>query len=488
MALDILLITISDIARPYMMGVATLKSCLDDHGLKGLCFDPVNAYFEKHPYPQESFLKNYSGDCFPFVKDEGEQVELRTQEEKGIYQVLQEKIEQEKPRYIGFSLVAGNYYLSFLLARKLKQDFPSIPIAFGGPAMSDKHPFDYHRIKFVDYFIYGEGEDHLVNILTQTKDQLIEENRDGLTIRYSTEEQDGVHVNSKENPREKDDKLYLPDFSDFEAYQYYRDYFKENQPITLSRGCPYKCTFCNVRRFSNTYINNPVEVCVEEIKKYNQSGIENFMIVDSIINGNPKWLEEFCRSIIEQQLKFSWAASFRIQSGMTDPNYFKMLVEAGCHSMVIGLESASHNVLKDMKKYSNTKKLDEIFQTIRAIKKEVTININLQLIIGYPTETDEDFQNTLNFIFNNMDVIDEVATGSLFLMMNDFKEEYSKSHGDLIHHRSDADWSTPLSTPEVRLERGLKMVRLLEKLKIPYNMYYLDKYQDLVKSMQSKSA
>jgi radical SAM superfamily enzyme YgiQ (UPF0313 family) len=484
--LDILLVTIAEINRPYMMGVATLKAYLKTQNISSICTDPVNEYMQDHlkneNYDEGQFLSLYNPDSFSFVNPDhsNDLTSPSSPEEKGIANALLKNVEQNNPRFIGFSLIAGNIFLSLMLAKFIKSKYPQLPIILGGCAFADKLPFDYEQLEFIDYFVYGDGEENIVRILCEEHKSLISNDYQGLSFKYLVDNKVNLHENKTIYFQKNQETFYYPDFSDFERFNYYKEFFNQNQPLTFSRGCPYRCTFCNVKQFSYRYTLNPVSHCIEEVKKYTNSGINQFMIVDSIINGNPKWLTEFCDQVIQEKLQIKWMASFRLQSPMKKIEYFHKIVDAGCELMIIGLESGSHQVLKDMKKYYNLDSLDQIFTQIREFKKNRQLRIYLQLIIGYPTETEKDFNDTLNFIFKHVDVIDEVATASVFMMLDDFKEAYNKTHNDLLYHRSAMDWETKNSTPLARLNRANKLERLLKKLNIPYHMYYKEKIQTLI--------
>lgn len=482
---DILLVTVSEVARPYMMGVATLKAYLKTKHVEAKCVDPVNQYMEQlDSLPESTFLEKYNPDASIFIDEKNKTGHTvpTSEHEKGIAKELSNYIEKFNPRFLGFSLIAGNFYLTFLLAKYVKKHFPKLPIILGGCAMADQLPFDFEKLEFIDYFVFGDGEENLVNILSKSNSELLKENHMGLSFKHkpSPLSLSKTHSNKEVYFSKNQDIFYYPDFTDFENYNYYKTFFKNNQPLTLSRGCPYRCTFCNVKQFSYRYSFNPVDLCIKEIKKYTDSGVSRFIVVDSIINGNPKWLKEFCHAIIKNKLQIEWVASFRLQSIMKHLDYFKMITDAGCESMIIGLESASHNVLKDMKKYFNLDSINQIFDQIREIKKTRPIRIYLQLIIGYPTESDEDFKETLNFVFKHMDVIDEIASASVFMMLDDFKAAYEKKNDNLIYHYSPMDWATDKSTPENRLERAVKLENLFKKLKIPYEMYYQERIEKVV--------
>ncbi len=121
--------------------------------------------------------------------------------------------------------------------------------------------------------------------------------------------------------------------------------------------------------------------------------------------------------------------------------------KSGCVSLAYGVESGSPFVLKDMRKNMN---LDEVKRIIRDTKR-AGIQASCFFLIGYPTETEEDFQLTLSFIEENAEYIhrfDQITGCHIeedsYLGLN--LDKYG------ITFKEDG-WHSQCSTPRIRMER-----------------------------------
>lgn len=139
---------------------------------------------------------------------------------------------------------------------------------------------------------------------------------------------------------------------------------------------------------------------------------------------------------------------------------------AGCHHLTFGFESGSARINKEMKKGYKFKEYDnnyaaEVFKNCM----NNGIQVVLFLIIGYPTETKEDFEETMKFLKKYRKWIDAVYCMSTFIlsreMSNDDDPKWGRSRfhlrsargggGDLTPHP--IEWESASNTYEERLER-----------------------------------
>lgn len=169
-----------------------------------------------------------------------------------------------------------------------------------------------------------------------------------------------------------------------------------------------------------------------------------------------------------------------MQKQMRKKRYFDVLGLGRCNTMIFGLESGSPTVLKHMKKFHNREIIDQIFEVIREVKKERNLEIHLQIIVGYPTETDEDFDQTIELIDKFSDVITSINSMGAFLLgetqhlVDEMKRDYNLEMVD------SSNWSTSVCTPEDRLRRFQKLEDLLIKKGIPYRPFYKSRLETLL--------
>src|SRR5690606_22834025 len=141
------------------------------------------------------------------------------------------------------------------------------------------------------------------------------------------------------------------------------------------------------------------EHVVESLRYYVENyGITKFTICDLAVNGNWKLLDKICDAIIASGLKVELRAQ-GIPRRQMKLWLMQKMKQAGFVEMQWGLETGSDKVLKAMDK-------DWMFTIEEA--QEVIRNCHIAEIktcmfcmVGYPTETEEDFQMTYDFIDRN---------------------------------------------------------------------------------------
>lgn len=335
-----------------------LKGCLNRAGLSSICFD-----------------FNYS-----FMKKFGEKGLRWCETGTGYCKEFEDFIISYSNKFINFEWICISVftYNSQNFTRKLLElirEKTSAKIVIGGTGIVNNQGADYdgHTQQFgdelleknlVDFVIKGDGDISLPNLikgLPYTEGQLLDLKN-----------------------------LPYPDYSDinFDDYEY------RTAIVTGSRGCVRDCTFCDVGFFWSKYKYRPGnEVANEIIHLYHLYGIKNFGFSDSLVNGSLKEFRVFCKTLADANLPINWQGQFIFRSGMTNEDWDN-LKKSGCKKLWIGIESGSEKIRNDMKKKFSNKILYE------SVEHAAVRNIEMVylLIVGYPTETKSDFQETLDFI------------------------------------------------------------------------------------------
>jgi radical SAM superfamily enzyme YgiQ (UPF0313 family) len=323
--------------------------------------------------------------------------------------------------FVGFSLFKRNLYFSLSLAQKIKEKFPKKKIIFGGP-----HTFFLKRENKLNpeyWWVIGEGEIPLSSILEDEKKKI-----------YLFEEIENL------------DNLPFLDPKDIN-FSLYSQYF----PLLTSRGCPYKCRFCSEKElFKKFRYHSPLYIA-EQIKfLVNRYNFKYFVFCDSLINYNYRWLEEFCTLIIKYNLDIKWEAQARIDKSLTT-EIANLMKKSGCYNLFVGLENGSDRTLNLMQKGFDAKTALDFFKKL----KEAKLHFEVSLIFGYPQETDKDFQETLDFIVKNKEIIPKIAQANPFVdYLKDFpNDKFPNKEG---------------------LERVKKFLSVLEENKIKYTKSFIN--------------
>jgi anaerobic magnesium-protoporphyrin IX monomethyl ester cyclase len=254
-----------------------------------------------------------------------------------------------------------------------------------------------------DFVIMGEAEKSFPQFLHELFNT---ENPDwssvaGLVYKDVT----GTLIKNKVDYIEDLDELKWPDLDaiDFETYldndYRYKSPLVRSAPIWVTRGCPYKCTFCaapavngsDVRTHSVAYMKKFVEHLVET------RNIKWFNIIDDNFTLHVDYAKDFCKEFIDLNLpiNFSTPNGVRMQRG--DTELWKLMKKAGWDFLVIAPESGSQNTLRIMKKGLKVDQVPHIVKEIKSAK----LKVHGFFIIGYPGENKEDLYVTKEFIIKS---------------------------------------------------------------------------------------
>lgn len=354
---------------------------------------------------------------------------------------------------IGFSAYYSNIYPVLRLAEKIKALNPRKILLIGGPEAAEKYAvFDY-----IDFIVPGEGEETLLELL-----DAINGNQSYGGIQGLIYKADGKIINTGARPFiDNLDKLPFPVFQNFSKNKY--NY--ECIPIAGSRGCINKCSFCTESRFWKSFRSRSGEniynefVTQREIYGAYQSNGEprEFAFMDSLVNANMVEFLKFCNLMIENQVHIPWVGKVAVSKNLTKEALMTMK-KAGCKKLMFGVESGSKSVLEKMQKRF-------MIPTAEMVLKDAhdsDIQVMIYILLGFPSETEKDFQETLQFIQRNRKYIDEVVPGvgcqvekESDLFIN--REQYG-IYWDETHEKSSENWRSEYSSFQVRVERVNRLV------------------------------
>jgi len=489
---DVLLMQVPNINESgYYAGVVSLRSYFKKFNpeISVKIIDPVIDYFAENPPDKKSeFFRLFN----TYTEQGNYELLFKYKEINDIVDsYISKYIEKGKPKFVGFSIIDGNVDATLAICKLVKEKWPEIKLIIGGNGVqllnwgyAPIHEYQYDDYDFVDYIVRGDGEVTLTELVLSDQIPKTLKNIKGLIWRNE-------HNKIVDNPPRDNielDILPYPDYSDLVDNYYYKQSYGGAIPINFSRGCPYRCTFCSVPTFIPLFRYRPLDNVLEEMESWIKQDKRSFFCHDSIVNGDPEWVERLCNAIIDKGWGngfITWGGNFRFQSPMRNLETLKLYNNAGVDRMIIGLESASEPVLKHMKKYGSIKGTREIFENIREINKtsKRPIKILLQLIIGYLNEGEEDFQKTMDFVEEFHDVIHEVLTCSAFLLWGPLEESWKKE-GKYLESKNTVEWETEYNTVDDRLDRLDRIEKLFKKLDITYNIYHRGVYkQEMAKNI-----
>ena len=422
---------------------ALLTAYAEDKGFRVVCYDPSPGIYSRlNSKEQEGWPYNNFEEVF---KDKAlllEEVNLWLDE-----------VFKYNPKIIGLSTHAwASKFFIEPISNEIRRRAPGVQIITGGPVALDLG-IEWKQNGWVDHYVVGDGEEAFLELLS------------GGTNHPNIDGKIPVPI-SQEAFR----ALPEPDFSDSDV-EYYKQKAKGNRLYLIgSRGCVFNCSFCNVPAMTQKYrYKDGVEFAREIMnaqERYNTNYIE---LADSITNAAPNEFRKMCHELIrlkeEKQLDPKIICFFRIRRAqITQEEDFALAAKAGICRLKIGVESGSFDVREHIgKKETN----DDIFFSLEMCKK-YGIKVNLLLIAGYINETEEMFQENLEFLREIKrreldEAIEMVVVNELYISRRTPVFDFAKDTGvfDNIDPEDDLArdaWQTQLSNgemldPKIRRQR-----------------------------------
>ena len=308
-----------------------------------------------------------------------------------------DKLLELNPRFIGLGVFSVDSRKACeILLEKLQAKNHNSKVLIGGMGLGmpgeTAEWIDSVRNK-TDYYIMGEGELALENLLKGN---------------YSFK-----GINGKAEQIKDLSSLGVADYKDYylDSYEtFYKD--KKVVQITGSRGCVRNCTFCDINTHWPSFTWRSSESIINEIKRtYETHGIRDFFFTDSLINGNLKVYMQMVEGLAQFNYKtnanITWGGQCIVRKNKSlNKDYYPLTRDSGAYNLALGIESGSNDVLLHMKKGVTREDLDEYMENFDLHD----ITCSYQMIIGYPTETEKDFQETLDLFYDHQKY---VASGTI---------------------------------------------------------------------------
>jgi anaerobic magnesium-protoporphyrin IX monomethyl ester cyclase len=307
-------------------------------------------------------------------------------------------LDEFKPEIVGIACQSALVYSALETAQIVKQKLPDALVVIGGVHASLR-PGDLLRSEDVDIVVRGEGEETFLEICRtfQTGGSFA----DISGISYKEQSSDTKH-----NP----DRALAADLNNYpmpaldlvpiEKYRISPDMRTGSRLglIITSRGCPYNCMFCaNKLLTERTYRLRSITSVIDEIeyllKHYK---INQLMIFDDNFAVDKKRTLELCSEFVRRGYpgKFNWWAETSVD--VLDEEILMAMKKAGCSIISLGLESGNQRLLDMIKKKITLEQTRKIVELIH----QVGIKSRASFILGLPSETRSESQETIKFAYS----------------------------------------------------------------------------------------
>ncbi|MBM4123716.1 MAG: radical SAM protein [Nitrospira sp.] len=299
----------------------------------------------------------------------------------------------EQPDLVGVSITATSQIIPGLtLCRLIKQANPDLHLTIGGSIFTrlvDNLRRCPSLFELTDDFIVFEGETALLELVNQ-----LDGKRDFSKVPNLIHRQNGKITVNQPFYSENIDALPAPNYDGFPLGRYLAP--QTVLPVQFSRGCYYKdCAFCALTLDHQNFRQKDPGKTADELQMLSQKyQTPYFFFTDECFALSPT--KRMCQQLLDRNLNLQWTCEMRFEKNLSRELLTQMR-DAGCLKIVFGLESFNQRMMDFMKKGIAQASVRRITEDCL----DLGIAIHCYIIAGFPTETEEEALETMNFIVEN---------------------------------------------------------------------------------------
>ncbi|MCK9444359.1 MAG: B12-binding domain-containing radical SAM protein [Tissierellaceae bacterium] len=288
---------------------------------------------------------------------------------------------------IGFSTYIWNITEILKISETLKLVNPNLKILLGGPEVSYDGKDVLEKNKFIDFIIYGEGEETFKELVIALKKGDKEfKHIKGLIYRYG----ENIIQNLPRPPMRDLNAIPSPYDNIGNEFANKIVYYES------SRGCPFNCKFClsstikGLRFFEIERVKN-------ELNKLIEGKVRQVKFVDRTFNANKEFAKEIMNFIIKKNPK-DINFHFEVTAHLIDEDTLQFLstVKEGLFQFEIGVQSTNLHTIEAVGRTTDFQKLSQVTKRIKSFKN---IHQHLDLIAGLPFEGYNTFKTSFNDVY-----------------------------------------------------------------------------------------
>lgn len=305
------------------------------------------------------------------------------------YEQLAARLGKTDHDLVGISAMTFTLVDSQRTAQLVKDVRPEAKIVMGGTHV---HLFPEETLGLgpVDYAFMGEAEFAFADFALERLRS--RDGRDAPGLVYRDEQ--GRIVKDRPAIVAELDRVPFPNRSllDIRLYNSLLGRRALNTTIISSRGCPYRCAFCDrpLSPVTSHFRWRSARNVVDELGECADLGIRDFLFYDDTFTVKRSRVMEICDEILARGLRIRWDIRTRVDT--VDPEMLRTLKRAGCEAIHYGVEAGNDRVLQIIRKGFSVAKVKEAF----AATRKAGIETLAYFMIGLPTEEERDIQDSFD--------------------------------------------------------------------------------------------
>lgn len=300
-----------------------------------------------------------------------------------LYERVASELLATRPDAVGFTSLGCSFLFAVNVAAILKRVEPELPILLGGPHATMLHAEILERFPQFDVIARHECDEIIAPLLARL------ERRDFERIPgVSWRDAHGVRFTDGKPKVDDLDRLPLASYDLYPVAELGLELLR----IEAGRGCPFHCTFCSTAGFfqRSFRLKSPERLVRELDLLHARYGFRDFKLDHDMFTVSKRKVREFCEAV--RGRGYRWRASARVDC--VDVPLLEAMAESGCVSLYFGIETGSPRMQELCQKRLD---LDLVLPTLDACDR-LGIETTASFITGYPEETAEDQEQTLDMI------------------------------------------------------------------------------------------
>jgi len=301
---------------------------------------------------------------------------------------LGQEVRSFDPDVVGITATTPAIYRAYEVAELVKAISPDCVVVLGGPHATFASSEVLSDCPHVDVVVRGEGEMTLCDVVNRLARGSGLKGVLGITHRHG-----GTIRHEPPRPLVKDiDALPWPAYHLLPMDRYEFEGVRFGVMLT-SRGCPYRCIFCSSSKLMGKVwrARSPEDVVEEARLLAEEYRIRELEFLDDTFTLDMRRARRIADLLVEEGLDMNWSCSSRANT--ISEELALRLRRAGCHSIYLGVESASQETLNFLKKGIT---VEQVLDAFRALRK-ADLNIVATFILGIPCETKDMMVRTIRF-------------------------------------------------------------------------------------------
>jgi anaerobic magnesium-protoporphyrin IX monomethyl ester cyclase len=283
---------------------------------------------------------------------------------------------------VGITTTAPTYGSALGLADLIKQTNADTKVVLGGPQATflDRECLEKSA---ADAVVRGEGEATMLEVAAAVQSGSLYD-VEGITFRDT----DAIVRNPDRKLIPDLDAIPFPARNLLPMEKYSPP---KSTGVISSRGCPFRCIFCaSSNLYHKTFRSRSAYNVFKEVAQLVGQGYENVTMLDDNFILNKDRAFEFADLVETSHLKFDWSCTGRVDS--IDEDLLRRLREVGCNGLFFGVESASDDTLKLIKKGFTIDQVIDAFDVLKHYDYATTASF----MIGLPGDDRQKVTDTIN--------------------------------------------------------------------------------------------